>query len=228
MNFFDSPLKLILLASMALSSCSYRIEKDSGESKISAELMNRVSYNLVKAQVFDRSCIMCHGNSGGVNLETYEQAVSVLEKIRISTVVAGRMPKPPIPALDTQQMEILRAWIATDGRRLPADGSEDPPQVSEPLEPKFASIEKLILKQKCLSCHGPGGNAARVSLASPQEMIDSPLEILLPGNPEESGLILVLLETARKRMPPRDSQFSAVKPEEIQVISDWIRNGAID
>ena len=59
-------------------------------------------------------------------------------------------------------------------------------------------------------------------------MIDSPYGIIVPGDPDESGLVLVTLPTARKRMPPPKSGLAALKPEEIEIVKQWITNGAKD
>lgn len=96
------------------------------------------------------------------------------------------------------------------------------------LEPTFESVKKVILQPKCLRCHGPGGEAARTPLRTREDLLDSPLEIVIPGNPEESGLILVLQEGARKKMPPPKSAIPPVSSEEIDIIAQWILNGAID
>lgn len=189
-------------------------------------LVQTVSFNDVMNKVFRPKCIGCHGTSGGVSLETLTDARAHLREIWQSTIVERRMPKSPYPPLDDSERRLLRAWIRAGGPDRPANGGPSTPP--EPLEPRFASIRRHILEPKCLSCHGPGGEAARIPLASVEDLIDSPLEIVIPGNPDESGLILVVTEGARKFMPPPESGMAPLKPEEIDVLRTWITNGAKD
>lgn len=218
---------LALLASMLLVSCSYKVEKqgDATAIKPSSELVARMSFAEVYTRVLQPKCISCHGTQGGVNLENHASALSVLEGIRKSTLVERRMPKAPTPALDKDELEILAAWVEAGGPELPRNGGPGTTPLPV-LEANFASIKANVLVPKCISCHGPGGEAARVPMVTLDDLLNSPLEIVIPGNPEESGLILSVLPGARKIMPPVSSGMSALKPEEIKVLEEWIRNGA--
>lgn len=101
-------------------------------------------------------------------------------------------------------------------------------KLEAPLAPNFASIKANLLDKKCLSCHGVGGEAARIPLNSRDEMVNSPLEIIIPKNADESGLVLVLLDGAIKKMPPKNSGMAPVTPGDIDVVKEWINNGATD
>ena len=207
-----------------LGGCTYHIDKNAPyDTSVPAELVNKVSFQDVNTRVFATSCTPCHGSSGGVNLETYQSAKQNLESIRQAVLIERRMPKAPYAPLNREQLEILSAWIQAGGPEFPIE--QQPPDTPE-LEAKFASIKSLILDVKCLRCHSVGGTAERVPLTSLEEILNSPLDIVLPGNPDESGLILVLQEDARKPMPPPSSGISRVKPEEVEVIKQWILNGA--
>jgi len=223
-------LILLSLASSVWAGCSYSVQKaPPAGTVVSAEMLSKVSYQMVKTQVFDRSCVSCHGTSGNLSLETYESALSVLDKIKSSTLDERRMPKAPNPALDSHQLEVLAAWIQVGGRKLPADGSDDaaPPPT---LAPTYSSIHKLILEQKCVRCHRADSNsqANQMPFTTYDEIRNNPRPILFPEQPDEGeGLLLEVLRAgARKPMPPLDSGISPVKPEEIQIIEEWIRNGA--
>ena len=86
-----------------------------------------------------------------------------------------------------------------------------------------------MIDRKCITCHRPGGEAPRVLLNTVKDMIDSPLEIIIPGNPEESDLILTLdRENSINPMPPFDSGISGISTEELETIKDWIKKGAKD
>ncbi len=210
----------------SLAACSYRVEKNNdlnGEIRPSAELISRVSFNDVYTRVLQPKCISCHGISGGVNLETYANARTFLSSIHRSTVIERRMPMAPVPALNREELELVAAWVEAGGPEFPLNGAPTEPLPPTPvLEPTFASIKELIVDRKCLQCHSPGGKAERVPLTKLDDFLDSPLEIVLPGNADESGLVLVLLEDARKRMPPPETGMAPVSPQEIEVIKEWI------
>lgn len=224
-------LKLIFFIGifLSLSSCSYRKEKQSNfEVTFNPAMLEKVSYQMVNQQIFTPKCISCHGDSGGVNLESYTAVVGHLEKIKQSAIKEQSMPKSPYPKLSEQDLILLATWIQAGAPETALDGSSLPPIQIEPLKPTFKSIQQNILQKKCLVCHSAGNEAERVSLDSPEEMIDSPYGIIVPGDPDESGLVLVTLPTARKRMPPPKSGLAALKPEEIEIVKQWITNGAKD
>ncbi len=94
------------------------------------------------------------------------------------------------------------------------------------LEADFESIKTGFLEQKCIYCHQPGHKASRVPLLTKEDLINSPLDIVIPGNSEESGLILVLAKEARKPMPPKNSNAPLVTEEDITILKQWINKGA--
>lgn len=213
--------------------CSYRISKDLTDLNsilVSRQMMDSVSFAEVKNKVFIPKCISCHGNAGGVNLESYSAARSHLDAIAQSSLVKKTMPKAGNEKLTPEEYLLLAAWVKAGGPETPLNGSDAPPPVPvEILKPEFSSIKKLIIDRKCLSCHKPGGEAPRVLLNTPEDMIDSPLEIVIPGNADESGFIMSLdWENSTKPMPPKKSGITPVSAEEIEIIKQWINNGAKD
>ena len=220
----------LILINLLVSSCSYRKDKSSFfEVTYNQAMLDKVSYQLINQRIFIPKCISCHGHSGNVNLETYILAYGHVDKINETTVLSHKMPKSPYPALNNEELVLLATWIHAGAPEKPLGGGGDiPPPTTEPLEPKFSSIKKNILQNKCMVCHTVGKEADRVSLDTPEDMINSPLEIIIPGNPDESGLVLSVLPNARKIMPPEKSGISNLKPEEIETIKLWIANGAKD
>jgi uncharacterized membrane protein len=65
-----------------------------------------------------------------------------------------------------------------------------------------------------------------VPLETINDLINSPLDIVIPNNPEESGLFILIQEGVRGKMPPINSGITPVTPEEIAVIKEWINQGA--
>jgi hypothetical protein len=95
----------------------------------------------------------------------------------------------------------------------------------EPLEPTFSSIRKKIFIPKCVSCHNPAGEGRNVPLETLEDLTDSPRELVLPGNVEESGLTIAITRGDDKRMPPPKTG-GPLSDEEIYVIEKWIQDGA--
>lgn len=232
--------------SFMLTSCNVMFQWDSAETdpnRPSKEMIAKVSFQDVMTGVFQPKCIACHGSAGGVNLESAESASRYLQKISQSTLIEKRMPKRPYQPLTKEETLLLQAWIEAGGPDSPAvpsgpgqenpgqspppgDGN-NPPQASE-LQPTFESIRKNILVPKCLICHKAGGEVAHIPLSTKSDLIDSPLEIVIPGNAEESMLMIVLQDGARKPMPPLDSGMTALSEKEKNVIEKWISEGAKD
>jgi uncharacterized membrane protein len=228
-------IKIILIIAFGFTAegCSYRKNKENSNFEttfIPTELLESISFQEVKNKVFIPKCISCHGTSGGVNLENYSSARSFLDQIEKSALVDKRMPKAGSEALSNEEFLILLAWVKAGGPETPLNGSNTPkPLPVEVLKAEFSSIKKLIIDKKCLSCHRLGGEAPRVFLNTAQDMIDSPLEIVIPGNPEESDLILTLdRENSIKPMPPMDSGISGITAQELETVKEWIKKGAKD
>lgn len=176
-----------------------------------------LSFANVHGLIFTPRCVSCHGTSGGVNLETYASAKSHLTRIEKAAIVDRTMP--PFAPLTEGEMKFLSAWIKAGAPEMP----EMPVQPPPPLEPTFGSIKERIFKTKCLSCHSPGHSAHRIPLETREELIDSPLELVIPGDPDESGVVISITRTDDKRMP---LLLPALTPEEISVIRQWILEGA--
>jgi uncharacterized membrane protein len=101
---------------------------------------------------------------------------------------------------------------------------------SQKLSANFASIRDLILKPKCIECHRADSltAASKSPLTTLAEIHNSPRELVIPGNPEESGIVIYTNPTASKKMPPPESRIPPLTPEEAKVIETWIKNGAQD
>jgi len=222
-------LRSSFLFLLVLAACSYRTEhrlEDLGDIFVSQELLTKISYGEVRDVVFKPSCIACHGDSGNVNLETFESTRPHLEEIRATSLNSRTMPKAPFANLNKTQLQYLAAWYQAGTPEFAKD--PNPPRPPEVLKPTFASIKANIFVPKCIKCHNPDGNADRVPLETIEDLVKSPLEVVIPQNADESGLILVLLEGARGKMPPENSGISPVSASEIEIIKTWINNGAKD
>jgi len=92
-------------------------------------------------------------------------------------------------------------------------------------QPTFAVINQKIFQSKCMTCHGSSGGAKRVPLEPRDALLNSPLDLVIPENPDESGLVLAISRNDKKRMPPEKSG-PALSTTEIAIIKKWILQGA--
>jgi mono/diheme cytochrome c family protein len=210
---------MTLLLSFSMAACSSYQEKDVKDLSRS-QGGGTISYSTVREKVFVPNCVACHGTSGGVNLESYKSVKLHLKKIEKVVFVTQTMPKGR--NLGSAESELLRTWINAGA---PETVTGETPSTGEPLQPTFASIKKKIFEPKCLACHTPGGAAAGVSLDSDKDLLGSPRDLVIPGNPSESGLYIAITRTDSKRMPPPSSGASALSTEEVIAIKQWIEVG---
>lgn len=82
---------------------------------------------------------------------------------------------------------------------------------------------KPILAEKCYSCHGRIKQESGLRLETRLLMIDG--DVIQPGNPDSSLLLDRILATDDSRMPPPEDG-SALKVAEVELIRNWIRDGA--
>jgi hypothetical protein len=105
------------------------------------------------------------------------------------------------------------------------------PAVKAPLakagEVSFIKDVAPILKESCFGCHGAKNPKGKLDMTRYESLRrggtkDDPI---VPGKPEDSYLIDVLLASGKKRMPPVDSGEALAK-DKIERISRWIKEGA--
>ncbi len=178
-----------------------------------------MSFATLQKRVFIPYCASCHGSAGGVSVESYSAVKQNLGRIERAALISGSMPKGG--SLPQTETDLLRRWIAAGA---PENYSDQPS--TDPLKPNFASIKSKIFEPRCISCHRTGGPASGVPLAVLSDLLNSPREIVLPGNPDESGLVLALERNDSRRMPPTGTGSSALSSAEIATIRRWISLGA--
>lgn len=184
----------------------------------------KISYQAIRQSVFLPNCVACHGNSGGINLESYSAIKENLSKVEKVVFVDKTMPKGR--PLGTLELKLLDLWIKAGAPENSDTPAPNPPQEpSEPIDPSFTSIKKRIFDRKCISCHTDGGGASGVPLRTIQDLLNSPRELVLPGNVDESGLWIAVSRQDNKKMPPPTSG-SLLSSEELAIIKKWIEIGA--
>lgn len=103
------------------------------------------------------------------------------------------------------------------------------------------SLEKdlmPIFKRSCAECHNPestnrGAIKDGAYFSTKEDILGKVGTFILPGKPEESGLIKVLDQSMKfgKRklvMPPPKSELPKFSEKELKQFSDWIKDGAKD
>lgn len=243
----------LALTALALSACSYSKEKiptqKLGSRTLSAELLNSVSFSMVKSNVFDRyNCTGCHANRGDIDFNSYNAVKPLLSKIEELTLNANprkrTMPKGGA-TLSPGDQDILAAWVQGGGRLLSVNeernGTQppiEPPPVDTPppvlppvpVDPTFKSIsDNIFTRRKCDDCHLPFGSDEDVDIFSLRSLLDPANSLVVPGDPDKSILVQAVLPGARRPMPPKKgNKYSPLTEDEINVIKEWIKNGAKD
>jgi hypothetical protein len=97
-------------------------------------------------------------------------------------------------------------------------------------EENFLSIYQTIIQPKCIGCHKVGGKAEDILFSTYKELMDATTEesipLIIPGKPEESIFYTIMLESAKRRMPPKKSEIPPVPDDRLEVVRKWILNGA--
>jgi mono/diheme cytochrome c family protein len=173
---------------------------------------------LSAAELYAEVCAQCHGQAGegliGPQL-TGEAFVSMYTDEDLDGIIAGGRPSTAMigwqGVLTSQQIEQLVRFI----RRLSGeDGAVS-----------FADDVAPILQARCQACHGSLGGW---SAASYEDVMTSGnnAPVVLAGDAEQSLLAKWLLGTidGGGSMPPS----GVLSDSEIQVVLDWITQGALD
>ncbi len=219
----------VIAVALLFSGCNYtRLKNEATDSNQSfsmpANKVSQLSYSALTAKVFEPKCIGCHGNSGNIRLETYSDIIKNINLIKKTVFAEHTMPKKG--SLSYEELSYLWNWINIGAPEQAQNGSAPFP-AQDPLVPTFDSINKHVFQVTCKNCHKPDGTGKRVMLDQ-QSLLNSPLELILPGNPDESGLIIDIERTDEKRMPPAKEGYSALSDQTKLVIRQWIQNGAKD
>jgi len=127
--------------------------------------------------------------------------------------------------LSQEELSFLWNWIKIGAPENAQNGN--PPPFLEPILPTFDSINSKVFQTTCKDCHNPIDSGKRVPLDK-ESLLNSPLELVLPGNPEESGLIIAIERIDDKRMPPAKEGYSELSAAAKEAITIWIQNGAAD
>lgn len=172
-----------------------------------------LGYNSLRSMIFERHCISCHGDKGGVNLETYSKARSELNAIMNRAVVAMDMPPPPAAPLSASERALIQAWVNAGGPEndvSPSSAPLSPVPEDLPTGPvRYAQVRQKVFKPKCVWCHGEKYTKHGVDLRTYESVI--------------RDLDRVVKEAlVKKKMPPRHPLTS----ERQAWLKAWVDEGA--
>jgi hypothetical protein len=112
-----------------------------------------------------------------------------------------------------------------------AHGRQTGPRSSRPAQIDFNRDIRPILSDKCFACHGPDAPAKRIKLRLDSEAaalaeLGRGRRAIVPGHTEQSELVhRITAEDELERMPPVSSG-RRLSPREIELLTEWIRQGA--
>lgn len=182
---------------------------------------DQISFDIVKAQVFQNHCLACHsaggGNAGNLNLETYENFLSKKNEVR-STVLNRTMPPSNAPSLKLSESQILLItdWIDAGAKKGEESKPTDPvvnPPVSGEGPFYFSDVLENVLKTNCNGCHSvAGGNRGRLNLETYANVFAAREKV---KSDIEKGF-----------MPPR--RGVPLTADQKKMIVDWIDAGALE
>jgi mono/diheme cytochrome c family protein len=107
-----------------------------------------------------------------------------------------------------------------------ADKDKPAPAKNDPARLKFSKDVAPILVANCIGCHNPQQKRGRFDLTTFQKLIggSAKRKVIVPGNPDESPLILRIRGEEPPKMPPGQRNLSA---EAIAKLEAWVKDGAI-
>jgi mono/diheme cytochrome c family protein len=95
-------------------------------------------------------------------------------------------------------------------------------RAGEPVD--FARDVGPILEQNCIRCHQPGTRKGDLSLATPADLAAG--EYVVPGRPEESGLLELVVPPEPGQRPEMPRQGAPLSAEQVGILRRWISEGA--
>jgi hypothetical protein len=105
---------------------------------------------------------------------------------------------------------------------------------NKPESVSYAGKIQPILNARCVSCHSAERAEAKIVLSSYTDLMASRIlpgkkPVVIPGDHLKSWLfILCSTNQAHYRMPPDTSKQSLLPKEEVALIADWIKQGAMN
>lgn len=163
-----------------------------------------VAWDTNIAALFQQRCAACHGQIGGYNAESYENATAAITPgdAAASRVVEVQQAGHPGQFSEDELSQVM-AWIDSGAPETAAQAGGGSAEVA------WQSGIGDLFRQRCTACHGQTGGYNA-------ESYDNAMQGIEPGNPDNSAVISVQEEG-------HPGQFT---PEELEQIRAWIAAGA--
>jgi predicted Ser/Thr protein kinase len=193
-------------------------------------------------EILQRNCFECHGHADNpvekqLDILDHDLLLNSTRKIVVSgapdesrliqRIDDGSMPPEEeelrLPRVTEKELVILREWILGGAPPLPPEGPDNPiPPVVESSE--LADRVHGIFEAKCYECHKYDEARGGIKIFNHRLLVNV-RKVVVPGYPDQSDLVeLLTTPDEERRMPPvPEPRLSA---EEIEVIREWIREGA--
>ncbi len=127
------------------------------------------------------------------------------------------LPPAPLPATQADALpQPIQPPASTD---TPA-----PPEEMPALNVSFANDVMPIFEAKCIKCHGVETKKEGLDMRTHDDILKGSRKgaVLVPGNANDSLFIQLIIDG---EMPNRGTK---VTPEELQLIMDWVNQGALN
>jgi hypothetical protein len=152
-------------------------------------------------------------------------------------VVLNQRGRRVISLLDKGVSCLLGGWLCLSLLAAAQHGEARPAPVPEENAKKLSFNDTIqpILSENCYACHGPdpGGRKAGLRLdrgefafAPHQDAHEKYQPAIIPGNPDKSPLVhRIETKNVKDRMPPPEAH-KTLKPEQIALLREWVKQGA--
>jgi mono/diheme cytochrome c family protein len=152
-------------------------------------------------------------------------------------VALNQRGRKRISLLDRRVSSLLAGWLCLGLFTATRSGEAKPAPAPEENTGKLSFNDTIqpILSENCYACHGPdpGGRKAGLRLdrgefafAPHQDSHEKYPPAIIPGNPDKSPLVhRIETKNVKDRMPPPEAH-KTLKPEEIALLREWVKQGA--
>ena len=134
-------------------------------------------------------------------------------------------PIGPATAPTTKTLLVAVTLVLLAPLAFPEAPAQNQPPVS------FNDQIRPLLNRNCTSCHGGVKQAGDVSFIHREQALGkgkSGNPVVVPGKPEDSELIYRITAVEEdERMPPVDEHPQGLSSAEIELLTEWVRQGAI-
>jgi mono/diheme cytochrome c family protein len=186
--------------------------------------VNTETVSLDTKEIFSQLCAQCHGPNGegglGPSFQDQQFQASRTDAQLFDAINLGHEATAMIGWGDVLSAEQIQQLVELIRTFTSSQASDQPPS-----EVSFSADVMPIFEADCISCHGSFGGWDASSYDSVMETGNN-APVVIPGDAENSLLVQKMLgqQSIGSYMPPA----GLLPIDEIQVVIDWIDQGALD